>query len=273
MLLALLLGLLTAAANIIGAALVVLQKNPSRRLLTNFIAFAGGFLVASAILGVIPEALEYGPYMPAFIALGFLLVFLGEHLFGVHLHRVPNGDGAKEALHHHTPAQRETPFMAKANVGPVALVSGAGALSALVAINIHDFMDGLGIGAAWVESASLGTLVLLAVLVHEIPAGLTVAAIALGAGASRKVAMLAGVSLALITLVAIPIPFLVGDLNPVLIGVFLSMAAGSFIYVAACLLIPTMETGGYRWSFLWVVVGFATFYAIAQLADALTSIK
>ncbi len=289
MLVAMLLGLLTTIANIVGAYLAVLQKNPSKRLLTNFIGFGGGFLIGAALLEMAPEAISHGAYMPAFIALGYLLVYLGEHLFGVHLHHMPeNGEmhehghareheragvriaGGAEAGHAHGAAERRqvgAPWLARANMGPAALISAAGGAAMLVAFNIHDFMDGLGMGAAMAENGRLGSLVFMAVLVHEIPAGFTIAAVALGSGATRRGGILAGVSIGIVTLFAIPIPFLIGSLHPAVTGAFVALATGTFLYVGASLLVPVVETGGFRWSFLWVVVGFVTFYATAQLTD------
>lgn len=267
MLLALMLGLLTTVANVAGAGLAVVEKSPSKRLLTNFIAFGGGFLLGAAILEMAPEAFERGEHMPAFIALGYLVVYLGEHVFGVHLHRVPNnGDEAASEAHEHPSAG--VPWLAKANVGPTALVAAAAGLATLVAFNIHDFVDGLAIGAAMMESQRLGTLVFLAVLLHEIPAGFTLAAVLRGAGMSRPKAVLAGVSIGLITLLGIAIPFLLGGVNSLTTDIFLALATGTFLYVGASLLVPVVETGGFRWSFLWVVVGFAVFYGTAALTEA-----
>jgi zinc transporter ZupT len=266
MLLALMLGLLTTVANIAGAGLAAVEKNPSKRLLTNFIAFGGGFLLGAAILEMAPEAFQRGEYMPAFIALGYLIVYLGEHLFGVHLHRVPsNGnESATEGHEHHSTGAA---WLAKANVGPAALVAAAAGLATLVAFNIHDFVDGLAIGAAMMENQRLGTLVFLAVLLHEIPAGFTLAAVLRGSGVSRRMAILAGVSIGLITLLGIAIPFMLGGVNTLATDIFLALATGTFIYVGASLLVPVVETGGFRWSFLWVVVGFAAFYGTAQATD------
>ena len=261
MLLALLLGLLTTVANVLGSYLAVITKHPSRRVLSAAIAFGGGYLLAAAILEMIPESVERGDYMPTFIALGFLIVYFGEHILNVHIHEIPSETQAEGEGHTHNPGA------AQATVGrhATALVAAQAGIASLLAFNVHDFTDGLAIGAAMMAGQGIGILVFLAVLFHELPVGFTIAAIMRGAGRSRRFAFLSGVSIGLITLVGIAIPFLVGGVNSFTTDVFLALATGTFIYLGASILIPAAETGGYRWTFLYVALGFGVFYLSAQL--------
>ena len=55
-------------------------------------------------------------------------------------------------------------------------------------------------------SNTLGVVVFLAVLLHEAPAGFSIAAIILGAGKSRRIAVLAGGSIGVSTLIGIMVP-------------------------------------------------------------------
>jgi zinc transporter ZupT len=252
MVFALLLGLLTTGANILGSYLAALQRRPSRSLMANSIAFGGGFILAAALLEMVPESLERGAFTPAFVALGYLLVYLTEHLLHVHLHQIP-------------PDSADPPSAGAAHTVSAALVPAGVGLAALVAFNIHDFIDGLAIGSGMMASPALGVLVFLAVLLHEVPAGFVIGAIMRGAGQSRLSAVLAGVSIGVVTLLGIAIPFLVGGVSPVMTGVFLALAAGTFVYLGASILIPVAETGGYRGSFLYVALGFLAFYGSSEL--------
>ena len=105
----------------------------------------------------------------------------------------------------------------------------------------------------------LGIMVFLAVLFHEVPAGFVIAAIMRGAGWSRRAALMAGVSLGLITLVGIVLPFWLGSISAVLSDVLLALATGTFVYLGATLLVPLSEAGKSRWITLLVVLGFAVF--------------
>ncbi|MBI3058495.1 MAG: zinc transporter ZupT, partial [Deltaproteobacteria bacterium] len=51
---ALLLGLVTALANILGSYLAILQYRPSRRFTAAALGFSGGFVLAAALLEMVP---------------------------------------------------------------------------------------------------------------------------------------------------------------------------------------------------------------------------
>ena len=260
MIVALLLGVLTTLANIAGSALAVVQRQPSRKFMASAIGFSGGFMLAAAFLEMGPEAIKLGTHSPAFIALGFLLLYLTEHLFDVHIHHIP--DEPSDTQHSNPHASSSSASVSSPT--STMLLAPAG-IMAFVGFNLHDFIDGLAIGAAMITSQAVGILVFFAVLLHEVPAGFAVAAILRSAGKSRKVALLSGVSIGVVTLVGIAIPFMVGGINDEITGVFLALATGSFIYLGASILIPAAETGGYRWSFLYVAVGFLFFFGSSEL--------
>ena len=90
--LALSLGLLTALANLLGSALAVLQRNPSRRFTAAALGLSGGFVLAAALLEMLPESLSRGSAMPGFVAVGYLLLFLIEQFTNVHLHNLPDDE-------------------------------------------------------------------------------------------------------------------------------------------------------------------------------------
>ena len=242
--LALSLGLLTALANLLGSALAVLQRKPSRRFTAAALGLSGGFVLAAALLEMLPESLSRGPAMPGFVAVGYLLLFLIEQFTNVHLHNLPDDEH------------------------PLRVPLAAG-FASLIAFNVHDLIDGLAIGAGMIAKPELGILVFLSVLLHEIPAGFVIAAIMRSAGWSRWAAMAAGGSLGLVTIVGIFLPFWAWELKPFFADVLLAFAAGNFIYVGATLLVPLSESGKSRWITLLVVLGFAIFYGSSRLVKSL----
>jgi ZIP family zinc transporter/zinc and cadmium transporter len=231
---ALVLGIITAIANILGTWLAILQRQPSRGFTAGSLGFSGGFILAAALLEMVPESLERGPSMPLFVVLGYLIVFLIEQLLNVHLHHFP-----AEGNHSHVPI--------------------APGIASLVAFNAHDFIDGVAMGSAMVSDRGLGIIVFLAVLLHEVPAGFVIAAIVRGAGWSRRSALLAGGSLGIVTLIGIVLPYWVYAFSPFVSDALLALAAGTFIYVGATLLVPLSEAGKSRWITLMVVIGFVVF--------------
>lgn len=237
---ALVLGALTAVANILGSLLAIMQRQPSRRFTASALGFSGGFILAAALMEMTPATLARGSDLAIYIALGYLLVFFVEQFFNVHLHSLPD--------EHH----------------PVVIPAAAG-IASLIAFNVHDFVDGLAMGASMIAGSELGMLVFVAVLLHELPAGFVIAAIMRGAGWSRWGAFVAGGSIGVITLVGIVLPFWMQQFNPRIADVLLALATGTFIYLGATLLVPLSEAGKSRAITLLVLLGFVAFYISKEL--------
>ena len=267
--LALLFGLITATANALGSLLAASRQRQGGAAIHNYIGFGGGFLLAAAIFELLPESFEGGPTMPLYVLAGYLVVYLFEQLFATHAHEEPHHGILPPAPVEGPPSEH---MLAQEFHHPAVVISTHAGLAALVGFNVHDFIDGLAIGAAMITNETLGVLVFLAVLLHEIPAGFSIAAIMMGAGRSRRAAVLAGGSIGVATLVGIVVPFALGDVSDHVAHAFLALSAGSFVYIAATDLIPAAGTGGAgvsRFPFLSVLVGMAIFLATAEIAERL----
>src|SRR5690242_21962565 len=84
--LSILLGLTAAAANGFGGAIIV-QKNWERRYLRYFMALVSGFMLATAIIEMIPESFRLaGTRAPLFILIGYFIVHFFEHMVTSHFH-------------------------------------------------------------------------------------------------------------------------------------------------------------------------------------------
>ncbi|MFN3974074.1 MAG: ZIP family metal transporter [Dehalococcoidia bacterium] len=246
--LALGLSLLTTLANIVGSLLAAFSVKPGLATaprLRGLLGFAGGFILAGALGEVLPEAIEEAPLWGPILGLGgYFLLYGVEQFFAGHAHAHIPGEGNEHTLVREV--ERTHPP-----------ISPWAAVVALVGFNLHDFIDGLGIGAGFVQGSSLGFFMLLTVLVHELPAGASVAALMLGSGRGRLAAVLAGTSIGLVTLVAVPLPFWAHGISERLPGGFMGLAGGSFLYIAVHSLIPACVRGGGRWGFLMVPLGSA----------------
>ena len=263
MLTALVFGMLTAIANLLGSSLSAAKAQPSPAMMASALAFSGGFLLAAALLEIVPEAIEGSELGGLMVGAGFLLIYLTEHLGNVHMHQIPTGLGD------HAHGEGTAHGLGTGGQGGAALAASQAkhrAIASFVAFNVHDLMDGIAIGAAILTDPALGIVVFLAVLLHELPAGFAVGTIIRNYGGSRAQAMLAGLSIGLVTIVGILIPFAIGEVNESAASMLLGVAGGTFIYIGASILIPTAETGRYRWSFVYVALGFAMFAGTAEIA-------
>lgn len=207
-----LLGLTAALANILGGAIIV-QRNWERSYLKYFVALGSGFMLATALVEMIPESLsldrEHGLM---WVLAGYLLMHLFEHTLTPHFH-------FGEEVH-----QEE-------------FQRGMMGYSVLVALLIHTFFDGIAIASGFLISNWLGWVIFLAVFLHKIPEGFTVASVMLASGRSRRAAWTASAMLGGATLLGVLA--MAGFQHAVAVG--LPLSAGVTLYVAASDLIPEVN--------------------------------
>src|SRR4051795_8602657 len=173
-----LLGLTAAAANIFGGAIIV-QRHWERRYLRYFVALGAGFMLATALVEMVPESIELrGREAPLLVLLGYLIIHFFEHTVTPHFH-------FGEETHH------DEFFHSHAGY------------SVLVGLIIHTFFDGIAIASGFIVSNWLGWIVFLAVFLHKIPEGFTVASVMLAGGQSKKAAWGASALLGAATLAGV----------------------------------------------------------------------
>ena len=226
-----------ALANVAGGALVLLSRTWSRRGLKASLAFGGGFMLAAAVLGMVPESLHMLPRWGAeLILIGYLTVHFLEHVVGRHYHFAGDEHGSHQTLS--------------------STVTGA----TLFAMLVHTFFDGVAIGSAFLIGKGLGFAVLAAMVVHKVPAGFAVSAVALAGGATRRRAFGAAVLLGAGTIIGSVALSAAGSLAPYAVPI----SAGTLIHVAASDLIPEVNEGE-RWPITATVIGGALLFLVARL--------
>ena len=198
----------------VSALLLVFPEGVRKTLIPCLISYATGTLLGAAFLGMIPAGLRQAPandVMPAILA-GIVLFFILEKLvIWRHCHRVN--------CEIHT------------NAAPLVLIGDA----------FHNFVDGVVIAAAFLDSIPLGIGAALAVIAHEIPQEVGDFAILLDSGYSRtKAFLLNGLSSAATLPGALLTYFWLGETRAA-VPYILAVSAASFIYIAAADLIPTLH--------------------------------
>jgi zinc transporter ZupT len=175
------------------------------------------------------------PHAFLFVLLGYFGVHLFEHTFAPHFH-------FGEETH------------------PEALVRPAAGWLAVVGLGVHTLFDGVAIAAGFMVSPTLGGLLFLAVLIHKIPEGFTIASIMLAGGYSRGAALGAGTALGVLTLAGAVLTGLVAEHH---VGYALALSAGVTIYVAASDLIPEVNREGGP-ALAWTVFAGLLFFVLAD---------
>jgi ZIP family zinc transporter/zinc and cadmium transporter len=212
MLLALLLGLTAAAANILGG-LFILHREWSRQYLKYFLALGAGFMLAASVLEILPESVAMTGSLAYVLALaGYLIVHFFEHTLAPHFH-----------FGEETHVEQFVPDHA--------------GISALLGLSIHTFFDGVAIASGFLVSGWLGGVIFLAIFLHKIPEGFTITSVMLASGQSRVMAWSGSVILGAATFAGVLIMALLR--REVSFG--LPLSAGVTIYVAASDLIPEVN--------------------------------
>jgi ZIP family zinc transporter/zinc and cadmium transporter len=207
-----LLGLTAAGANVFGGAVIV-QRNWERRYLRYFVALGAGFMLATALVEMVPESLELSGRSGALLVLlGYLIVHFFEHAITPHFH-YGEETHAEEFSHVHN------------------------RMSVLFGLMIHTFFDGIAITSGFLISPWLGWVIFLAVFLHKIPEGFTVTSVMLASGLSKGRSWFASVMLGLATIAGV-LTMAIGRQS---VGYGLPVAAGVTIYVAASDLIPEVN--------------------------------
>lgn len=226
---ALSLGVLAAGADLVGGFFVI-RRQWSREYLKYFIALGAGFMLAVALLEMVPESLRLASIQPyaiyprdvglateaaevlLLVLAGYLLVHFFEHTL---------------APHFHFGEETHVEAMTAMHVG----------YAAVLGLAIHTFFDGVAISSGLLVSRSLGLLIFVAIFLHKIPEGFTVASLMLASGQGKRRAFLSSAVLGAATLVGVAL-MLVWRAH---VGIALAVSAGVTLYVAASDLIPEVN--------------------------------
>jgi zinc and cadmium transporter len=187
------------------------------------VSFAIGALLGAAFLEIIPHAFEHGdPHEAALAILGGIFGFflLEKLLLWRHCHT--------EHCEVHDPH---------------AAAQDRGRSGALIVVGdtIHNFLDGLLIAAAFLQSTELGVIAAVAIIAHEIPQEVGDFLILLHSGYSRARALAMNLISSLATLIGGVIGYYALQAVARWEATLLGVVAAGMIYVAVADLIPGLH--------------------------------
>lgn len=241
----LLYGLCAAGAELLGGALVVLRKRWPLRVQEYLLALSAGFILALVFLELVPESLRaIGTAAPVAMLLGYSVLHFFEHTIVGHLH-------FGEETHHDV------------------MVSRVASVSTFAGLTVHAFFDGFAISVGMQYDLYLGLLIFVAVLLHKIPEGITIASVMLAADHGRKTALFASVAIAVATMAGIVGGFFLVEVSREVMGLAFAFSAGIATYVGASDLIPEINHSKNRIIPVLVFGGMLLFYAGARLLEPL----
>lgn len=187
-----------------------------KKILIYFIAFSAGTLMGDAFLHLLPEASHEGEF-----DLHIWLIVLVGIVLGLIIEKVIHRN------HCHMPITKE-------HKHPFAWMN-------LVGDMVHNLIDGLIIGAAFLVDIQVGIATTIAVILHEIPQEIWDFGVLIHGGFTKKKALLMNFLTALTAFIGVGIAIV---LNMYIEGIsefLMPLAAGLFIYIAGSDLIPEMH--------------------------------
>ena len=230
---------MAALGNVVGALAVTRRAARELVLIEHFVAFGAGFMLAVALVEVLPEAfVRSGGAAPALVLAGYLAVHLTQHTLTPHFHFGEETHSVKHLA------------------GPTALVG----------LLLHTFFDGVAIASAFLVGPALGVLVFIAIFLHKLPEGVTISSLMVAEGRSGKQALASAAALGTATLFGV----LVTDQVAFLARHGLALSAGVTIYVAASNLVPEFQ-GKPGWKLpVAFFAGAGVFYVTKLLVGGLS---
>ena len=255
----LLFGTLAALANFVGGLLLIKSgaHRFGERFLKYLVALGAGFMLAAIFIEMLPETVNIwtdnnrgvsaakavAGSMTLLLG-GYLLIQLFEHTIAPHFH-----------------------FGAETH--PESFMRPSAAYTAVGGLWIHTFFDGVSIAAAFLVSFRVGLLVFIAILLHKMPEGFTVASIMLASGRSTQKALLATLAIGAATLGGVIAIAVLQERVGSVVAYALPFSAGVTLYVAASDLIPEVNQKEERNPMVSVVVfaGVALFYLLHRLME------
>lgn len=211
-----LLGVIVVSlVSLIGVFSLSFKEEIVRKYISIFISLAVGALLGDAFIHLIPEALlgAGGSLSISILIISGIVVFFILEKF---LH-----------WHHHGEDKEES------HVHPMGRL-------VMLSDGIHNFIDGMIIGASFFVSTSVGIATTLAVILHEIPQEIGDFAVLLHAGYTKMRALWLNFLSALFAIAGVLVIFLLGK-EQTIIAWILPIAAGGFIYIAVADLIPELQ--------------------------------
>ncbi len=207
---------LVSAISFIGILTLLFDRERLNKMLLFLVSFAVGGLFGDAFIHLLPESFEkLGAKLTTslFIVLGILLFFVLEKFV--------------RWRHCHIPTSEEHPHH---------LVT-----MNLIGDGMHNFIEGMLIGASYIVSFPIGITSTIAIILHEIPQEIGDFGVLIHGGLSVRKALLFNFMSASVAAIGAIISLVIGTHIEGYTTALLPITAGGFLYIAGSDLIPELH--------------------------------
>lgn len=206
---------LGSVISLIGGLILLRAKKFRSKVMNLALPFGAGALLAAAFFDLLPEALQgQNIHLILYAVLaGFLGFFLLERS-ATWFHQ-----------HHEHAANRDKTHGKLIITGNI----------------LHNAIDGVALGAAFLVDIPTGVITTLAIASHEIPKEIAEFGLLLAKGYSARKTLAMNIAAALATITTTVGTFIIGKTEPIPLAPLLGVTAGFFIYIAASDIIPDIH--------------------------------
>ncbi len=202
--------------SLVGIFTLTIKKNLLKNILIYFVSFSAGALFGDVFIHLLPEIIKktgLTVQLSSFVLLGIVVsLFIEKIIHWRHCHMPVN----------------------KTHVHRFAYMN-------LFGDSVHNFIDGLIIGTAYLISIPVGMATSLAVIFHEIPQEIGDFGVLIHAGIDRKKALMYNFLTATTAILGTIIAILLSSKIEGATNMLSAFASGSFIYIAGSDLIPELH--------------------------------
>ena len=252
---------ITAIAGVVGTGLggligVLFTRN-SEKIVSLLLSFAGGVMLCIVCLDLLSTALSQVPdsnghvlFVVAMTAVGFTLIYLlnavidrktnpqEKHIDKDH---PKTADQLSELIHSDHYDEHKKEYEQTKAQKSLSQLFIAGLVMAF-AISLHNFPEGMVIGASYASDEVTGSVGGLATAIviglHNIPEGMAVSVPLVAGGMKKLKATLLTAVTGIPTILGAMFGYFLGTLSPVMLALSLSFASGAMLYVVFGELLP-----------------------------------
>ncbi len=225
----------------IGAVAMIAIKTHNRVSMSAILSFTAGFMLAMVCFDMLPEAVEHAGLVAVLpcAGLGVAIVWGLGRLLNVPMRRYLKDEGGAGRMR-------------------------AAAMLLILAIGLHNFPEGMAIGAF--DGASRRIAFALLIAVHNVPEGMAICAMLRRGGVRNGAAVAWSVLAGLPTVLGAIVGYWVSGISAIFTGICLALAAGAMLFVVfQDMFAESYENGEKNWNAITAIFGILLGYGVISM--------